>query len=159
MNGSAAVGRLIHSSFGKGWLLLPFVARGCRSKPKRSLSLCLIQWGAGVMRFAGNPADGQLYGSRLSGWQGPRRRSRRVVCNGFSLHAVNHQDDRRATRSHVRGNRTRFNLPWMRERAAPIRIMATRDVGLSLVETIRNRTQYSCLRPGEKDVMIYRSDA
>jgi hypothetical protein len=30
------------------------------------------QWSAGVMRLRINPADGQLYGVGLSGWQGPR---------------------------------------------------------------------------------------
>ena len=29
------------------------------------------QWDAGVMRLRVNPADGQLYGTGLSGWQGP----------------------------------------------------------------------------------------
>lgn len=64
-------GRLLHSSFGKGWvyyLMLQEVGgvtqAACVTLPH--------QWDAGVQRLRTNPADGQLYGVGISGWQGPR---------------------------------------------------------------------------------------
>jgi hypothetical protein len=64
-------GRLFHSSFGKGrvyYLMLQEVEgitqAACVTLPH--------QWEAGVQRLRVNPADGQLYGVGLSGWQGPR---------------------------------------------------------------------------------------
>jgi mono/diheme cytochrome c family protein len=64
-------GRLFHSSFGKGWtyyLMLQEIdgvtQSACVTLPH--------QWEAGVQRLRVNPADGQLYGVGLSGWQGPR---------------------------------------------------------------------------------------
>jgi cytochrome c5 len=64
-------GRLFHSSFGKGWLYYLMlqeidgvIQAACVTLPH--------QWEAGVQRLRVNPADGQLYGVGLSGWQGPR---------------------------------------------------------------------------------------
>ncbi|MCF7676069.1 MAG: hypothetical protein K9M97_12040 [Akkermansiaceae bacterium] len=63
-------GRLMHSSFGKGWVYYLMLQEidgvtqaACVTLPQ--------QWDAGVQRLRTNPADGQLYGVGLSGWQGP----------------------------------------------------------------------------------------
>jgi len=63
-------GRLIHSSFGKGWLYY-LSLQEVADQTQASIVALPHQWGAGVMRLRGNPADGQLYGTGLSGWQGP----------------------------------------------------------------------------------------
>ena len=63
-------GRLLHASFGKGWLyylLLDEVA----DQTQAAIVALPHQWEAGVMRLRVNPADGQVYGVGLSGWQGP----------------------------------------------------------------------------------------
>ena len=64
-------GRLIHSSFGKGWLYY-LSMQEVDGKTQASIVALPHQWDAGVMRLRVNPNDGQLYGTGLSGWQGPR---------------------------------------------------------------------------------------
>ncbi len=63
-------GHLIHSSFGKGWLYSMSVQE-VAGVAQASIVALPHQWEAGVMRLRTNPADGQLYGTGLSGWQGP----------------------------------------------------------------------------------------
>ncbi|MCA9079881.1 MAG: c-type cytochrome [Planctomycetaceae bacterium] len=63
-------GRMIHSSFGKGWLY-SMSLQEVGTTMQGSLISLPHQWRAGVMRLRVNPADGQLYGTGLSGWQGP----------------------------------------------------------------------------------------
>lgn len=68
-------GRLLHSSFGKGWLYylsLQEVTNNAGVEQTQGAIVALPhQWDAGVMRLRANPADGQVYGTGLSGWQGP----------------------------------------------------------------------------------------
>ncbi|MCA9032194.1 MAG: hypothetical protein KDA66_15365, partial [Planctomycetaceae bacterium] len=64
-------GRLIHSSYGKGWLYY-LSLQEVGGKTQASIVSLPHQWDAGVMRLRTNPHDGQLYGTGLSGWQGPR---------------------------------------------------------------------------------------
>jgi len=64
-------GRLIHSSFGKGWLYT-LSLQEIGGTMQGAIVPLPHQWSAGVMRLRINPADGQLYGVGLSGWQGPR---------------------------------------------------------------------------------------
>lgn len=64
-------GRLFHSSFGKGWLYYLML----QEVDGLTQAACVTlphQWEAGVQRLRVNPADGQIYGVGLSGWQGPR---------------------------------------------------------------------------------------
>lgn len=63
-------GRLIHSSFGKGWLYYMSLQE-IGDTMQASIVALPHQWDAGVMRLRVNPHDGQLYGTGLSGWQGP----------------------------------------------------------------------------------------
>lgn len=63
-------GRLIHSSYGKGWLYTMSLQE-VGSVMQGSIIPLPHQWDAGVMRMRFNPTDGQLYGAGLSGWQGP----------------------------------------------------------------------------------------
>lgn len=63
--------RLIHSSFGKGWLYYMSLQE-VGDQAQSSIVALPHQWDAGVMRLRVNPADGQVYGTGLSGWQGPR---------------------------------------------------------------------------------------
>jgi len=63
-------GRLIHSSFGKGWLYY-LSLQDVDDETQAAIIALPQQWDAGVMRLRVNPADGQLYGTGLSGWQGP----------------------------------------------------------------------------------------
>ncbi|MCA9061606.1 MAG: c-type cytochrome [Planctomycetaceae bacterium] len=64
-------GRMFHSSFGKGWLYTMSLQE-VNGLMQGALVTLPHQWDAGVMRLRVNPADGQLYGTGLSGWQGPR---------------------------------------------------------------------------------------
>ncbi|MDF1841126.1 MAG: c-type cytochrome [Rubripirellula sp.] len=64
-------GRLIHSSFGKGWLYYMSLQEIAGTMQSSIVSLP-HQWQAGVMRLRVNPTDGQMYGTGLSGWQGPK---------------------------------------------------------------------------------------
>lgn len=64
-------GRLIHSSFGKGWLYT-LSLQEINGTMQGAITPLPHQWSAGVMRLRINPADGQIYGVGLSGWQGPR---------------------------------------------------------------------------------------
>ena len=64
-------GRLMHSSFGKGWVYYLML----QEVDGITQSACVTlphQWAAGVQRLRASPVDGQLYGVGLSGWQGPR---------------------------------------------------------------------------------------
>jgi len=63
-------GRLIHSSFGKGWLYY-LSLQPIDGRTQSSIVALPHQWDAGVMRLRVNPTDGQVYGVGLSGWQGP----------------------------------------------------------------------------------------
>ena len=63
-------GKLLHSSFGKGWLYY-LTLQNVDDTTQASIIALPHQWDAGVMRLRVNPADGQLYGTGLSGWQGP----------------------------------------------------------------------------------------
>ena len=63
-------GRLLHSSFGKGWLYY-LSLQETRGSMQASIVSLPHQWDAGVMRLRANPVDGQLYGTGMSGWQGP----------------------------------------------------------------------------------------
>jgi putative heme-binding domain-containing protein len=60
-------GRLIHSSFGKGWLYY-LSLQEVKDKMQAAIIALPHQWDAGVMRLRVNPADGQLYGTGMSGW-------------------------------------------------------------------------------------------
>ncbi|MEO1616216.1 MAG: DUF6797 domain-containing protein [Planctomycetota bacterium] len=62
--------RLIHSSFGKGWLYYLSMEE-IDDKTQASIVALPHQWDAGVMRLRVNQQDGQIYGVGLSGWQGP----------------------------------------------------------------------------------------
>jgi putative heme-binding domain-containing protein len=70
-------GRLLHSSFGKGRLYYLSLQesdgpdRGSNQAAQASIVSLPHQWDAGVMRLRVNPADGQVYGTGMSGWQGP----------------------------------------------------------------------------------------
>ncbi len=63
-------GRLLHSSFGKGWVYYLSLQEMAGTTQGAIVALP-HQWDAGVMRLRVNPADGQVYGTGLSGWQGP----------------------------------------------------------------------------------------
>ena len=63
-------GHLLHSSFGKGWLYYLSLQK-VQGMTQASIIALPHQWDAGVMRLRINPADGQVYGVGLSGWQGP----------------------------------------------------------------------------------------
>jgi putative heme-binding domain-containing protein len=67
-------GRLLHSSFGKGWLYY-LSLQDVGDVTQGSIIALPHQWEAGVMRLRVGPHDGQVYGTGLSGWQGPKRGS------------------------------------------------------------------------------------
>ena len=67
---SGSGGRLLHSSFGKGWVYY-LMLQEIDGQTQAACVTLPHQWDAGVQRLRLNPADGQLYGAGLSGWQGP----------------------------------------------------------------------------------------
>jgi glucose/arabinose dehydrogenase/mono/diheme cytochrome c family protein len=63
-------GRLLHTSFGKGWMY--YLMMQDLGKVSQAAIVALpFQFDAGIMRARVNPADGQVYATGLSGWQGP----------------------------------------------------------------------------------------
>jgi hypothetical protein len=63
-------GRLLHSSFGKGWLYY-LMMQEVGPVSQAAIVALPFQFDAGLMRAKLNPADGQVYVTGLSGWQGP----------------------------------------------------------------------------------------
>jgi len=63
-------GRLLHSSYGKGWLYY-LMMQEVGSISQAAIVALPFQFDAGLMRAKVNPADGQVYATGLSGWQGP----------------------------------------------------------------------------------------
>jgi hypothetical protein len=125
-------GRLIHSSFGKGWLYY-LSLQDVDDKTQAAIIALPQQWDAGVMRLRVNPADGQLYGTGLSGWQGPaggkdgcfqRLRytgkpcrildSVAVVDNGIQLH-FNFHIDPESTDNVKKWHAEMWNYLWSRK--------------------------------------------
>ena len=63
-------GRLLHTSFGKGWMYY-LMLQEVGSQSQAAIVALPFQFDAGIMRARVNPADGQVYATGLSGWQGP----------------------------------------------------------------------------------------
>jgi len=63
-------GRLLHTSFGKGWMYY-LMLQEVGTVAQAAIVALPFQFDAGLMRARLNPADGQVYATGLSGWQGP----------------------------------------------------------------------------------------
>jgi hypothetical protein len=63
-------GRLLHTSFGTGWMYY-LMLQEVRDVSQAAIVALPFQFDAGIMRARVNPADGQVYATGLSGWQGP----------------------------------------------------------------------------------------
>ena len=63
-------GRLLHASYGKGWIYY-LTLQDIGSVSQAAIVALPFQFNAGLMRARIDPADGQLYATGLSGWQGP----------------------------------------------------------------------------------------
>ncbi len=63
-------GRLLHTSFGKGWMYY-LMLQEVGTVAQAAIVALPFQFDAGLMRARVNPADGQVYATGLSGWQGP----------------------------------------------------------------------------------------
>jgi len=63
-------GRLLHTSFGKGWIYY-LMLQDVGGASQAAIVALPFQFDAGIMRARVNPADGQVYATGLSGWQGP----------------------------------------------------------------------------------------
>jgi len=63
-------GRLLHTSFGKGWMYY-LMLQEVGAVAQAAIVALPFQFDAGLMRARVNPADGQMYAVGLSGWQGP----------------------------------------------------------------------------------------
>ncbi|MEM9826853.1 MAG: DUF6797 domain-containing protein [Planctomycetota bacterium] len=62
--------RLLHSSYGQGTVNVMYLQE-FGDITQAAITPLPFKWNAGVMRMRTSPADGQLYGVGLSGWQGP----------------------------------------------------------------------------------------
>jgi hypothetical protein len=63
-------GRLLHCSFGTGWIYY-LMLQEVGPVGQAAIVALPFQFDAGLMRIKLDPADGQVYGTGLSGWQGP----------------------------------------------------------------------------------------
>jgi glucose/arabinose dehydrogenase len=63
-------GRLLHTSFGKGWMYY-LALQQVGDISQAAIVALPFQFEAGIMRARVNPVDGQVYATGLSGWQGP----------------------------------------------------------------------------------------
>jgi len=63
-------GRLLHTSFGKGWMYC-LMLQDVGAVAQAAIVALPFQFDAGLMRARLNPVDGQVYATGLSGWQGP----------------------------------------------------------------------------------------
>jgi glucose/arabinose dehydrogenase/mono/diheme cytochrome c family protein len=63
-------GRLLHTSFGKGWMYYLMIQE-VGEVAQAAIVALPFQFDAGIMRARVNPADGQVYATGQSGWQGP----------------------------------------------------------------------------------------
>jgi glucose/arabinose dehydrogenase len=63
-------GRLLHTSFGKGWMYYLMLQK-VEDVNQAAIVALPFQFDAGIMRARVNPKDGQVYATGLSGWQGP----------------------------------------------------------------------------------------
>jgi mono/diheme cytochrome c family protein len=82
-------GRYLHTSFGKGWMYPMWIEQDTEQGGAYRLPL---QFAGGIQRLRVNPADGQVYATGLSGWQGPPGGSdgclQRVRYVGGGLHLL-----------------------------------------------------------------------
>jgi len=63
-------GRLLHTSFGKGWMYY-LLTQDMDDVTQAAIVRLPYQFNTGIMRARVNPVDGQVYAIGLSGWQGP----------------------------------------------------------------------------------------
>jgi mono/diheme cytochrome c family protein len=63
-------GHLLHTSFGTGWMYY-MMLQEVGNVSQSAIVALPFQFDAGIMRARVNPADGQVYATGLSGWQGP----------------------------------------------------------------------------------------
>ena len=66
-------GRLIHTSFGKGWLYY-MMLQDVGDVSQAAIIKLPFDFSTGVMRARVNPADGQVYATGLNGWNGNGRK-------------------------------------------------------------------------------------
>lgn len=65
-------GRLLHTSFGKGWMAYLLMQKIGKSEQAAIIKLP-FDFRTGIMRARVNPADGQVYATGLDGWNGGGR--------------------------------------------------------------------------------------
>lgn len=87
--------RLIHTSFGKGWVY-QVLTQKLGSTTQAAVSALPFQFDAGIQRARVNPADGQYYVAGITGWDdsfatkyGSLDRIRYTGGDGFFMEAVN----------------------------------------------------------------------
>ena len=66
-------GRLLHTSFGKGWLYY-FLLQDLGDTAQAAVVRLPLDFKTGIMRARVNPADGQVYAVGLNGWNGNGRK-------------------------------------------------------------------------------------
>jgi len=76
-------GRLLHTSFGKGWMYY-LMLQEVGAVAQAAIVALPFQFDAGLMRARVNPADGQVYAVGLSGWQGPPG-GKTVACSACAI--------------------------------------------------------------------------
>ena len=112
-------GRLLHTSFGRGWLYY-LMQQDVRELSQAAIVKLPFNFASGIMRAAVNPADGQVYAVGLDGWNGGGRPGlidhtvQRLRYTGKPFLMVSN------CTVEPEGLRVAFNFPLERERAGQI---------------------------------------
>ena len=109
-------GRLLHTSFGKGWMSYTLHQRVDDTDQAAIIKLP-FDFRTGIMRARVNPADGQVYATGLQGWNGGGRTG--LVDGGIQRLVYTGKPDRFVTECRVEsdGLRIGFNFPLQRQAA------------------------------------------
>ncbi|MEO1526638.1 MAG: DUF6797 domain-containing protein [Planctomycetota bacterium] len=109
-------GRLLHTSFGKGWMSYTMHQR-VGSVDQAAIIKLPFDFRTGIMRARVNPADGQVYATGLQGWNGGGRTG--LLDGGIQRLVYTSKPDRFVTDCQVEpdGLRFKFNFPLDQESA------------------------------------------
>ncbi len=113
-------GRLLHTSFGKGWLYY-MMLQEVGDVSQAAIIKMPFDFSTGIMRARVNPTDGQVYATGLDGWNGNGRRG--LVDRGIQRVRYTGKPLRMVTDCRVEhdGLRLTFNFPLDAETAMDVK--------------------------------------
>ena len=108
-------GRLLHTSFGKGWMSYA-MHQQVGDFDQAAIIKLPFNFRTGIMRARVNPADGQVYATGLQGWNGGGRRG--LVDGGVQRLVFTGKADRFVTDCRVESDGLRIDFNFPLDRAA-----------------------------------------